>query len=41
MPNIEILSKFKRSDILDAIRSSNEMKLEREANRNVMVGAAG
>lgn len=39
MPNIEIMSKFKRSDILDAIRSSNEMKLEREMNRNMMVGS--
>lgn len=40
MPNIEILSKFKKSDMLDAIRSSNEMKIELEANRNVMVGAS-
>ncbi len=31
MPNIEILRKFTRSDILEAIRTSNQMKVEREA----------
>jgi len=31
MPNIEILSKYARSVILDAIKASNEMKVEREA----------
>jgi UDP-N-acetyl-D-mannosaminuronate dehydrogenase len=31
MPNIEILRKFTESDLLDAIRASNEMKTEREA----------
>jgi UDP-N-acetyl-D-mannosaminuronate dehydrogenase len=30
MPNIEILRKFTKSDLLDAIRASNEMKIERE-----------
>lgn len=33
MPNIEILRKFDRSVILEAIRSSNEMKIEREARQ--------
>lgn len=31
MPNIEILSKYSRSVMLDAIKASNEMKVEREA----------
>jgi UDP-N-acetyl-D-mannosaminuronate dehydrogenase len=31
MPNIEILSKFKRSVILQAIQNSNRMKIDREA----------
>jgi hypothetical protein len=31
MPNLEILRKFDRTVILDAIRSSNRMKIEREA----------
>jgi UDP-N-acetyl-D-mannosaminuronate dehydrogenase len=31
MPNIEILSKFRQSVVLDAIRASNRMKIEREA----------
>lgn len=30
MPNIEILSSFASSDFLDAIRSSNDQKIERE-----------
>ena len=32
MPNIEILSKFDESVILEAIRTSNHMKIEREAH---------
>lgn len=39
MPNIEILRKFDRSLILEAIRSSNQMKIEREAHRST-VGAS-
>jgi hypothetical protein len=31
MPNIEILRKFTKSDLLDAIRASNELKIERES----------
>lgn len=31
MPNIEILRKFTKSELLDAIRTSNEMKIERDA----------
>ena len=31
MPNIEILSKYTHSELLQAIRASNDMKLEREA----------
>lgn len=31
MQNIEILSRLDKSDLLDAIKSSNEMKVEREA----------
>jgi len=31
MPNIEILSRFTPSEFLDAIRNSNEMKIERDA----------
>ena len=31
MPNIRILSKCQRSDILEAIQASNQMKMEREA----------
>lgn len=34
MPNIEILRKFDRSLILEAIRSSNQMKVEREARHS-------
>ena len=33
MPNIEILRKFDRSTILDAIRSSNQTKIERETHQ--------
>ncbi|HLH03514.1 MAG TPA: hypothetical protein VKX25_12135 [Bryobacteraceae bacterium] len=33
MPNIEILSKFGKSVLLDAIQCSNEMKVERETLR--------
>jgi UDP-N-acetyl-D-mannosaminuronate dehydrogenase len=32
MPNIEILSKFNRSLILEAIEASNQMKIDREAS---------
>ena len=32
MPNIEILSRLDHSLILDAIRASNAMKIEREDN---------
>ena len=35
MPNIEILSRFGQSTMLDAIRSSNREKTEREAHRAV------
>ena len=35
MPNIEILRKRYRSPLLDAIRDSNDMKVEREADRPV------
>lgn len=37
MPNIEILRKLDHSAILDAIRSSNQMKIERETLRSVPV----
>jgi UDP-N-acetyl-D-mannosaminuronate dehydrogenase len=36
MPNIEILSKFRQSVVLDAIRASNRMKMEREAQTNAV-----
>jgi UDP-N-acetyl-D-mannosaminuronate dehydrogenase len=36
MPNIEILSKRYHSLLLDAIRASNSMKVEREASRGVV-----
>lgn len=39
MPNIEILSQYRKSDLLDAIRASNEMKVAREAARKVTVNA--
>jgi UDP-N-acetyl-D-mannosaminuronate dehydrogenase len=35
MPNIKILHKFTQSDILEAIESSNQMKVEREARGKV------
>jgi hypothetical protein len=31
MPNIEILRKFEKSILLEAIQASNRMKIEREA----------
>jgi UDP-N-acetyl-D-mannosaminuronate dehydrogenase len=34
MPNIEILSRMGRSELLEAIRSSNRMKTERQARRS-------
>jgi UDP-N-acetyl-D-mannosaminuronate dehydrogenase len=40
LPNIEILGKYGRSVILDAIEASNQMKIEREArNREPLVAA--
>lgn len=39
MPNIEILSQYRKSDLLDAIRTSNELKLAREAARKIPVPA--
>ncbi len=39
MPNIEILRKFSKSEILQAIEISNQLKIEREA-RNKMAGVA-
>jgi len=41
MPNIEILCRFKASHLLDAIRASNQMKIEREANLAETVSSAG
>jgi UDP-N-acetyl-D-mannosaminuronate dehydrogenase len=41
MPNIEILSRLHRSEILQAIRSSNRQKIEREARRARRDGSAG
>jgi UDP-N-acetyl-D-mannosaminuronate dehydrogenase len=35
MPNIEILRKFEPSELLEAIRASNEAKKEREARKEV------
>jgi UDP-N-acetyl-D-mannosaminuronate dehydrogenase len=40
MPNIEILSRVGHSEILQAIRSSNRMKTEREAHRGRTDGPA-
>jgi UDP-N-acetyl-D-mannosaminuronate dehydrogenase len=37
MPNIEILSKFRRADLVDAIRASNQMKIARETREAVSV----
>ena len=39
MPNIEILRKFDRSVILEAIRASNQMKIEREARHGTAVAS--
>lgn len=39
MPNIEILRQFDESVVLEAIRASNQMKIEREA-RGKLVGAS-
>jgi UDP-N-acetyl-D-mannosaminuronate dehydrogenase len=35
MPNIEILAKYSQSELLDMIRSSNSMKIEREARASL------
>jgi hypothetical protein len=35
MPNIKILNKYSRSVILEAIQASNDLKTEREAQRQV------
>jgi UDP-N-acetyl-D-mannosaminuronate dehydrogenase len=40
MPNIEILSKFQPSEILDAVRSSNRAKMDRDARLNSTKDAA-
>jgi UDP-N-acetyl-D-mannosaminuronate dehydrogenase len=40
MPNIEILRKFNQSVILEAIRTSNRMKIDREARDGAAVPAA-
>lgn len=40
MPNIEILSKYDRSVLLDAIKTSNKMKVEREARSKEAVAVA-
>lgn len=40
MPNIEILSRLGRSDLLQAIQSSNNLKTEREARRGRTKAAA-
>jgi UDP-N-acetyl-D-mannosaminuronate dehydrogenase len=36
MPNIEILRKFTKSELLEAIQTSNEMKVERESRRPIV-----
>src|SRR4029453_8755326 len=41
MPNIEILSKLPNSDILDAIRSSNQKKVERDGGSGPAAGRTG
>jgi UDP-N-acetyl-D-mannosaminuronate dehydrogenase len=38
MPNIDILSEYSPSKLLDAIRASNRMKIEREAQNREIVG---
>jgi hypothetical protein len=40
MPNIEILRKFDQSVILEAIQTSNRMKIEREASGKVAAVSA-
>lgn len=40
MPNIEILKRFTKSELLDMIQSSNRSKIEREAERAVAAGSA-
>jgi len=39
MPNIKILSKFDRSAMLEAIETSNQMKIERDAGTEMAVAA--
>lgn len=41
MPNIEILRRFNQSMILEAIQTSNRMKIEREARKGSAVVPAG
>lgn len=41
MPNIEILSKLANSDILNAIRSSNQKKVERDGGSGPAAGRTG
>lgn len=41
MPNIEILSKLANSDILNAIRSSNQKKVERDGGSGLAAGRTG
>lgn len=36
MPNIDLLLKFTQSDILEAVKASNEMKVEREKKSNAV-----
>jgi UDP-N-acetyl-D-mannosaminuronate dehydrogenase len=40
MPNIEILSKYGNSLLLEAIKASNEMTIEREAHRKKIITVA-
>lgn len=39
MPNIEILKQFTESELLDAIRESNQKKVEREAAKSALAAA--
>jgi hypothetical protein len=39
MPNIEILSRYAHSAMLEAIQASNKMKIEREAQSREVVAA--
>jgi hypothetical protein len=41
MPNIEILSRLGPSEVLNAIKSSNIKKVEREARNDKTVAASG